>query len=209
MLKLLPEKFQLSHFLSIILHPLLIPAIAITALMLRPDLYTIVLPNNMKFWFISVVIVFTLLIPLAGVLILLKFNAVNSLEMSARNERTLPLIISSTSFMVLLFSLKSTGIPPVFLYILYSATFALLAGLLINLFYKISLHTLGWGAIAAALTGVSLKLGIPLLAFIIVAVLLSGLAGYARLKQNAHNPAQVYLGYVAGISVIILISFLG
>lgn len=209
MLKLLPEKFQLSHFLSIILHPLLIPAIATIALMLRPDLYTIVLPNNMKFWFISVVIVFTMLIPLAGVLILLKFNAVNSLEMSVRNERTLPLIISSTSFMVLLFSLKSTGIPPVFLYILYSATFALLAGLLINLFYKISLHTLGWGAIAAAFTGVSLKLGIPLLAFIIVAVLLSGLAGYARLKQNAHNPAQVYLGYVAGISVIILISFLG
>lgn len=209
MLKLQPEKFQLSHFLSIILHPLLIPVIATTALMLRPDLYSVVLPNNMKFWFISVVTVFTLLIPLAGVLILLKFNAVNSLEMSVRNERTLPLIISSTSFMVLLFSLKSTGIPPVFLYILYSATFALLAGLLINLFYKISLHTLGWGAIAAALTGVSLKLGIPLLAFIIVAVLLSGLAGYARLKQNAHNPAQIYLGYVAGISVIILISFLG
>jgi len=209
MLKLLPEKFQLSQFLSIILHPLMIPAIATIALMLRPDLYSIVLPNNMKFWFISVVIVFTLLIPLAGVLILLKFNAVNSLEMSARNERTLPLIISSTSFMVLLFSLKSTGIPPVFLYILYSATFALLAGLLINLFYKISLHTLGWGAIAAALTGVSFKLGVPLLFYIVIAVLLSGLAGYARLKQNAHNPAQVYLGYVAGISVIILISFLG
>jgi hypothetical protein len=209
MLKLLPEKFQLSHFLSIILHPLMIPAIATMALMLRPDLYSIVLPNNMKFWFISVVIVFTLLIPLAGVLILLKFNAVNSIEMNDRHERTLPLIISSTSFMVLLFSLKSTGIPPVFLYILYSATFALLAGLLINLFYKISLHTLGWGAIAAALTGVSFKLGVPLLAFIVVAVLLSGLAGYARLKQNAHNPAQVYLGYVAGISVIILISFLG
>jgi hypothetical protein len=209
MLKLLPEKFQISHFLSIILHPLMIPAIATMALMLRPDLYSIVLPNNMKFWFISVVIVFTLLIPLAGVLILLKFNAVNSIEMNDRHERTLPLIISSTSFMVLLFSLKSTGIPPVFLYILYSATFALLAGLLINLFYKISLHTLGWGAIAAALTGVSFKLGVPLLAFIVVAVLLSGLAGYARLKQNAHNPAQVYLGYVAGISVIILISFLG
>jgi hypothetical protein len=187
----------------------MIPAIATMALMLRPDLYSIVLPNNMKFWFISVVIVFTLLIPLAGVLILLKFNAVNSIEMSGRHERTLPLIISSTSFMVLLFSLKSTGIPPVFLYILYSATFALLAGLLINLFYKISLHTLGWGAIAAAFTGVSFKLGVPLLAFIVVAVLLSGLAGYARLKQNAHNPAQVYLGYVAGISVIILISFLG
>jgi len=188
---------------------MLIPAMVTLALMLRTDLYSIVLPDSLKFWFISVVIVFTILIPTAGVFILLKFKAIYSIEMNERNERTLPLLISSTSFMVLLFSLKSTGIPSVFLYILYSATFALLAGLLINLVYKISLHTLGWGAIAATLTGVSIKLGIPLLALIVISVLLSGLAGYARLKQNAHNPTQVYLGYVAGISVIVLISFLG
>jgi hypothetical protein len=108
--------------------------------------------------------------------------------------------------MVLLFQLKSTNIPPIFLYVLYSATFALIAGLMINLVYKISLHTLGWGAIVATLTGISLRLGIPLLIFIIPAIILSGFAGYARLKENAHNQAQVYLGYVAGVSVIILIT---
>jgi hypothetical protein len=198
--------FTFSRILSYILHPLLIPTLATSALLLKPEVYTIVLPIPLITWFLSVVFVFTLVIPVTGMLILLKFNAVTSLEMNVRSERTIPLIIASTSFMVLLFQLKSTNIPPIFLYVLYSATFALIAGLMINLVYKISLHTLGWGAIVATLTGISLRLGIPLLIFIIPAIILSGFAGYARLKENAHNQAQVYLGYVAGVSVIILIT---
>ena len=195
-----------SRILSYMLHPLLIPTLATSALLFKPEVYTIVLPISLITWFLSVVFVFTLVIPVTGMLILLKFNAVTSLEMNVRSERTIPLIIASTSFMVLLFQLKSTNVPPIFLYVLYSATFALIAGLMINLVYKISLHTLGWGAIVATLTGISLRLGIPLLLFIIPAIILSGLAGYARLKENAHNQAQVYLGYVAGVSVIILIT---
>ncbi len=198
--------FHISRILSYALHPLLIPTLATSALMLRPDLYSIVLPDTLRIWFLSLVFVFTLVIPVTGVLILLKFNAINSMEMNQRNERTIPLIIAGTSFMVLLYSLKSTGIPPIFLYVIYSATFALLAGLIINLVYKISLHTLGWGAMAATLTAMSIKMGIPLMIFIILSIIISGLAGYARLKQNAHNQAQVYLGYVAGVLVIVLIS---
>jgi len=199
------SNLQLTKILSYILHPLLIPTFATLALLLYPDISIVLMPFKLKIWFISVVFVFTFLLPVAGVLILLKFKAVGSVEISQRNERTLPLIIASTSFMVLLFSIKSTGIPPIFLYILYSATIALITGLVINTFYKISLHTLGWGAMAAAFTGLSLRLGIPMLGFIQTAIVLSGIAGYARLKQNAHNQTQVYLGYVAGVSVIILI----
>ena len=205
---MLTRDFPVSRILSYILHPLLIPTFATSTLMLQPGLQTIVMPGPLRIWFLSVVIVFTLVIPVTGVLILLKFKALYSLEMYQRNERTIPLLISSTSFMVLLFAIKSTGIPPLFLYVLYSATFALLAGLLINLVYKISLHTLGWSALAATLTGISLRMGIPLLMLIIISVLISGVVGYARLKQNAHNPAQVYLGYVAGICVIFLITLL-
>lgn len=98
--------------------------------------------------------------------------------------------------------------PPVFLYMLYSATFALLAGLLINMVYKISLHTLGWAAMAASLTSISLRMGVPMLMLITGAWIISGVVGYARLKQNAHNQTQVYLGYVAGVSIIVLITLL-
>ena len=74
--------FHISRILSYALHPLLIPTLATSALLLRPDLYSIVLPHALRIWFISLVIVFTLVIPVTGVFILLKFNALNSMEMN-------------------------------------------------------------------------------------------------------------------------------
>ena len=197
----------LSRVLSYIFHPLLIPFFAISTLMLWTDLYSIVLPNMLKIWFISIVFIFTVAIPSIGMFILLKFKAIGSVEMNDRSERTVPLLIACTSFMALLYVLKTTNIPPVFLYLLYSATFSLLVGLLINLVYKISLHTLGWGALAATLISISLRMGFALLLPIVVSVIIAGLVGYARLKQNAHKQAEIYLGYFAGVSVIIFIAY--
>lgn len=199
---------RFSKFLSYVLHPLIIPTLATAALLMRPDLYSIVLPLWLKLWYISVVFAFTWLIPAAAVFILLRVNAIYSIEMSHRGERTIPLLIASTSYMALVFFVRPTNIPPLFLYVVYSATFALLAGLLINMVYKISLHTLGWGAITATLVSISLRLGLPMLTLISVSILLSGLAGYARLKENAHNQTQVYLGYIAGVAIVMLIIFL-
>ena len=202
------SNIQLSKLLSYLLHPLIIPTLVISALMLRPDLYSIVLPAWLKLWFISIVFVFTLLIPAAGVLLLLKLNKIYSIELNQRTERTIPLLIASASYMVLLFFMRQPNIPPVFLYIVYSATFALLAGLLINMVYKISLHTLGWGAFATTLIIISLRIGVSLMLLISIAVILSGFVGWARLKENAHNPAQVYLGYIAGVIIVIGITML-
>jgi hypothetical protein len=174
--------------------------------MLLPNIFTIVLPNVLKIWFVSIVFLFTIAIPSISMYILFKFKAIESFEMNDRSERTIPLLVSCTSFMALLYVLKETNIPPVFLYLLYSATFSLLVGLLINLVYKISLHTLGWGALAATLISISLRMGFTLLIPIIVSVVISGLVGYARLKQNAHKQAEIYLGYVVGATVIIFIA---
>ena len=200
--------YTLSRILSYILHPLLIPTLAISALMLKPGLFPGIFPTILKFWFLAVVFAFTLVIPAISVFILLKFNAIYSIELKDRTERTIPLFITSGSYMALLLFLKATIMPPIFLYILYSATLALLVGFLLNLAFKISLHTLGWGALAATLISISIKTGIPLFPYILISILLSGVAGYARLKQNAHNQAQVYWGYIAGVSVILFISIL-
>lgn len=202
------SRLQVPKVLSYVLHPLFIPTFATLALLNQPGLYSIELGKLLKIWILSVVFIFTIVIPAVGVLLLLKFKAIQSIEMNDREERTVPLLISGASFLALLFSVKSTIIPPVLLYIIFSAATSLLAGLLINLFYKISLHTLGWGSFAAALAGISIRFGIPLLFMIVFSVLLSGIVGYTRLKLKAHNPAQVYLGYVAGILVIAFIMFL-
>ena len=89
------SNIKFSQLLSYLLHPLIIPTLAISALMLRPDLYSIVLPAWLKLWFIAIVFVFTFLIPAAGVLLLLKLNKIYSIELNQRTERTIPLLIAS------------------------------------------------------------------------------------------------------------------
>lgn len=199
---------QFSRALSYLLHPLIIPTFAISVLLVRTDLYPIILPLGLKLWYIAVVFCFTWLIPVVSVYILLKTKAISSIEMQSKAERTIPLLVTSASYMAFLYFIRPTNIPPVFLYIIYAATFALLTGLLINVFYKISLHTLGWGAYTATLVSISLRMGLPLVNLLCISVMLSGLAGYARLRENAHNQTQVYVGYVTGIAIVMLITLL-
>jgi membrane-associated phospholipid phosphatase len=92
-------------------------------------------------------------------------------------------------------------------YCLYGALFTLLLGLLVNLFYKISLHTLAWGAAAASLSGLSIKMMLGIPGIVAGTVLIAGLAAWARLKLNAHNPSQVYLGFIAGVTLIMILTF--
>jgi hypothetical protein len=204
-----PAHSKITQFLSSLFHPFLIPTYITSALMLRPGLYSIVLPVELKLWFISVVCGFTFVIPATSVFILLKFRVIESLAMKERNERIIPLLLSSASYMALLFSIKSNNIPPLFLYVLYSATFALLSGLLINLVYRMSMHTLGWSALSAILIIVSIRIGIPLLGMIIASLLISGIVGFVGLKQNTCQQARVYAGYAAGVIVILLVSLFG
>jgi hypothetical protein len=202
------EDFTFSRLLSYILHPLIIPTFATTILMFRQDLFPIVLPLPLILWFVGLIFVLTFVLPAIGVLILLKFNAVNSVQMNQRTERTVPLLISSASYMALIWFLRPSNVPAVFLYVVYSATMALLAGLLINMVYKISLHTLGWSALTATFISISIRTGMPLVSIICYTAIIAGFAGYARLKENAHNPTQVYLGYAAGAVMVLLISLL-
>jgi hypothetical protein len=198
--------FRISRVLSYLLHPMLIPSLVISVLMFRPDLYPADIPVKIRLWFVITVFIYTAFIPIAGVLILLRFRMLQSVEQNERSERTLPLLLASISYTAMLYTLGAAGVPAVFRYLLYSAAFALFAGMLINLFWKISLHTLGWGALTASLFTLALLMGYNLTGMIAASVFLSGLAGYARLNENAHSPAQVYLGFAAGVMLIAAIA---
>jgi hypothetical protein len=155
----------------------------------------------------ALVFVFTFIMPVAIIMTMYYFKMISSPELEQPSQRTLPLIFSSASYIGLLYILRKSGLPDYFLYVIYGALFTLLTGLMINLVYKISLHTLAWGAAVALFVGIWLKIGLEIPAIIIVSILLAGLAGFARLKLNAHNPTQVYLGFATGASIILIMTF--
>ena len=78
----------------------------------------------------------------------------------------------------------------------------------ITFFWKISIHSLGMGGAS----GFMLILAIlypdgPVHYLLILTVIFSGFVMMARLRLNAHSPAQVYWGYFLGLFVSFMMVF--
>jgi hypothetical protein len=67
---------------------------------------------------------------------------------------------------------------------IFSTSFLALTVLVINLWWKISLHSAGAGALIGIVIALSLKMSVPLTWFLIPAVLIAGLVLSSRLKLN-------------------------
>jgi len=197
---------RIAQAISYLLHPLLIPTYFMFLLLQLPLFQSQSFSMNATIWLLSMVFVFTFLLPVVMILTMYYFRLIDSIELKERSQRTLPLLFTAVSGYGLIYIMRQSGLPGYFQYVLYCMLVALVTGLLVNLFYKISLHTLSWGAATAALTGLSLNLGLVMPATIAGAMMLSGLVGFARLKLNAHNSAQVYLGFAAGVAVVTIFS---
>jgi hypothetical protein len=77
--------------------------------------------------------------------------------------------------------------------------------LAVNFYRKISLHMIGIGSYTGLFLGLSLNFGINLNMEIFAGILLAGIIGFARLKTNSHQPAEIYSGFAMGV---IFMSFL-
>lgn len=199
---------RFARLLSYILHPLLLPTISFPVIYSLPTIFSQGLPFKALLWLFVTVFLFTFIIPVIGTLLLLYNRKIRSLEMYEAGERTIPLMITGISYMALYYLTRGASIPAIYLYFIYGSIIILITGMVINLFWKISLHTLAWGAAAGTLTGISIKFMIGIPVYIACAIVLSGLAGYGRLKLNAHSQSQVYSGFAVGAGLMLLLTLL-
>jgi membrane-associated phospholipid phosphatase len=68
----------------------------------------------------------------------------------------------------------------------------------INFWWKISLHSVGAGALISLILILSLKMLTPLEWYLVPAVIIGGLVLSSRLKLNLHSPSQVWTGVFVG-----------
>jgi len=189
---------RLYKFISIILHPIVLPTIGVI-------IYLIFLPHTIiekqRLYLIGYIFIITYLIPL-GVLILLKgLNLINSFKVQSIKERKIPIFL-----MILLFTLignifmKSLNLRD-FGVLFYGTTLGLILVYLFIIFQiKVSLHLLSIGSLIGFFMMMGFEYSTSVAPIILVLILLSGLLASARLHLKAHEPKEVYLGVLFGIS---------
>ena len=147
-------------------------------------------------WAILILIIVTG-IPLAYLVIGLRYGWVSDMEMTQRSERPRFILISLSSDVLALLVLLFLHGPHLLSVIVLTYFCLAITMLTISRFWKISLHMAGVGGFSTALLFV---FGIPML-WVFLSL---PLVAWARLHRRKHTPAQLVIGAIAGILMTIL-----
>ena len=198
-------EIRIAKIISYLFHPLLMPTYGFALLFYTNNYISTFTAPEVKLVILGITFVFTFLLPAFNVLILLKTGRIKSLEMETNSERLLPYISTTLYYFALFYLFFNAGFPSVFKVVVLGAAICLLLTLLINLKWKISAHAIGIGGTAGVILGIIYRLRLDLELLFMFTLFLAGIIGFARLKLNAHSPAQVYTGFLLGFLVELLL----
>jgi hypothetical protein len=188
------------NILSFVLHPILMPTAGTLFILFFSGLYITTLPAEAKQIILLIVGVCTLAIPAALLSFFRMHRLVGSLYISRRSERIAPLLLTAVLYFVAYRVLHELHTPYTIQKFVLASTIAVFATSLISIRWKISIHGVGIGGFTGMLAALA-TVSPAVLHAMLVAVILSGLAGYARIRLNAHTPAQYYAGVLLGFAI--------
>ncbi|MCF8309404.1 MAG: hypothetical protein K9I68_10380 [Bacteroidales bacterium] len=200
---------NIAVILSIVFHPLLIPSYLLL-LFLNVDIhYSLIVPFKGKLLMVALVLLTTAVLPSFLIMIYYRMGWIKSIYMEDKKDRMLPFFTAGTVFLVAAFMLKNLQIGAPFFYLMLGVAVVTIVVMVINNFWKISAHTASMGGLLGAITGLVMNYGLDIMTLVYGVTIAGGVVGFARLKLKAHNPAQVYTGYVAGfLSMFLFFSYL-
>ena len=187
--------------ISWVLHPvLLIIWVAAYLLFLDPHVF-LGLDVSQKNLVLLRVIATSVFLPLMTVLLLKGLGFIDSIRLTTQKERIIPYVACITFFFWSYYVSKKLGDPFELRAFLLALFLTASVALLLNNYFKISMHGLGLGG-ANALLVCMLFAGNMQDGFVLaVTFLLTGLAATARIKSGNHHPFEVYAGFIAGFLI--------
>lgn len=193
---------KIANTLSWVLHPFLLPVYLMAVLLTMTTFahYS----TQMKFYLMWVVALYAIVIPFLVLGVLHSLGRISSFKVDNRRERWLPLAVGIVCYV--LCAITFAKIPSaIFLRkFMVAAACCEAMCLVVSLWWKISLHLTGMGAVVALLVVMNIigvgNMLIPLM----VAILAAGALASARLYLGCHNGAQVLAGFCGGFVVAML-----
>lgn len=194
---------RIAQVISVIFYPLFVPTYAFAILVTLPAYFAVLMNPQAKWLIVGLIFLMTCLVPTILFYILYNTRMVSTKYLSAKEDRTLPYIVSIIFFYITFYVLKKLQISPVYYYFIIGATMLNVIVMGINFFWKISSHMASVGALTGMAVGLSYFLGTFYFGLIAVSLLAAGITGFARLKLQEHTPAQVYAGFLVGFLTIV------
>ncbi|MES2645713.1 MAG: hypothetical protein V4717_02470 [Bacteroidota bacterium] len=188
-----------AQVVSWIAHPLFIPAIITGVLLFLHPINQLMIPYESRIRIMAMVFINTILFPGLLVFLLFRLGFLKSMYMETMKERIIPLTVNLMFyFWAWYVSRNIEAIPVALQQWLLGVFLCSCAAMFTNIWKKISLHTIGIGGMITFCAWQQATDQHWPFFILIPAVIIAGLVGTARLIRNAHEPSEIYAGYLAG-----------
>ncbi len=196
---------RLAQLLSVVLHPLLIPSLSFYIFLYVSPLPSLALSYDVKGRLLWVIFILTFLAPLAGILLFFATGGLKDWELKDPSERQIPYLLTTVFYTIgTFFFALSEGYRdyPILAIVVGSIALTLALVSLINLYWKISAHSVGISGLVGFMLGIIFKYSEDQLFYpFLLALVAAGALMSARLYLNHHSPNQVMAGSALGFSI--------
>ena len=121
--------------------------------------------------------------------------------MERRDDRVIPILIMATSLYITSRFFNGIYVLGIYNFYLICSTLLCMIVFWVNLFWKISLHSIGWGGFVGILFIYTTILAEIFLPYFIISIVIAGMVCSARLYLKSHDSAQIYVGFITGFLV--------
>lgn len=192
-----------AAFISYLFHPLLFPTYAVLFIIaVNPHMFAMYPMKAQLLWLI-ITFVFTFVCPIVWLVMMRRLELITDFRMEDSKERIIPYIAVATFYMWMfkLFKPTTEATPysnQLISLMMLGASISIFIGFFINIFRKISIHSIAAGGFVG-LTLCMMRLSdYDLKFFFIFTILFAGLVGTAQLVRSEGKQNEIWAGYLTG-----------
>ncbi len=193
---------RIATIISRAFHPLIITSYFLIITLNLQFHFATALPEKARWMILGLAVITTFVVPV----LLIHIGKILLLQLAPLHPRLadVPALIAAIAMYYFAYRLfDQIQLSPIFnLFVLGMASLSVLLLILLML-SNVSVYATGAGALTGAFIGLQIGLGINLLFFIFLSLIIGGLVGFSRLKLETHRPAEIYIGYLLGLGVML------
>jgi hypothetical protein len=201
-----------AYFFSVIFHPLFIPVIGAWFLaFVQPGYFTGISPHE-KIMTVIRVGYNTIFYPALVVVLIKALGFSKSILLKTQRERIVPYIATNIFyFWIFLVFRNQPEVPSILTSYIFGIFLASSAGLIANIYFKISMHALGVGSLCGLILIIIFS-GFTFSIFLttMLVFIITGIVCTSRLMVSDHKPLDIYSGiFISILCQLIAYAFLG
>ncbi len=190
-----------SKVISYIFHPIFMPTVMAIAVSYLNKSAFAALDTAHRIQLFGNIALNTIFFPLLATFLCKGLGFIESIQMHKSKDRIIPLIATMAFYFWTYLTMKGLSAPLVLRVLTLGCFWGIAAVFIINIFMKISMHTAAAGGMLGIVIVTMMISHINLLLPLLVALLIGGIIGTARMVLQAHRPSEVWLGYLVGVLV--------